>query len=155
MVNSPISTLTAMASSAPDRPPLAERFFRNERAIVITSVTALASLACAWIAMGSDLHGSGRMVRMAPARSASLLILVTMWWAMMAAMMLPSAVPAVLLYGRIRKGNGESAAIASSWIFLTGYLLLWLGVSLIATATQLAASRAGLIDAATMRTTSP
>ena len=58
--------------------------------------------------------------------------LVLMWWAMMMAMMLPSAAPAVLLYGRVRHMRGGDEEIASSWLFVAGYIIAWLGFSVAA-----------------------
>lgn len=140
-----------MASSAPNNRGLAERLVQNERTVVIASIAVLVALAWRWTSAGAGL----RMDGMAPTRGTGLLILVIMWWVMMAAMMLPSATPAVLLYARVRQQHGSASGIASSWVFLAGYLLIWLGVSAIATASQVVAARAGLIDAMTMRTTSP
>ena len=54
-----------------------------------------------------------------------------MWWVMMAAMMLPSAIPAVLLYSRVRAARGNDQ-VAASWLFLLGYILAWLGFSVLA-----------------------
>jgi predicted metal-binding membrane protein len=54
---------------------------------------------------------------------------------MMAAMMLPSAAPAILLYARVRHMRGGDA-IPHSSVFLAGYLLLWLLFSLVAAAAQ-------------------
>jgi predicted metal-binding membrane protein len=65
-----------------------------------------------------------------------LIPLIVMWWLMMAAMMLPSAAPAVLLYARVRHMRGADRAIAQSWVFLGGYLALWLVFSLIAASAQ-------------------
>src|SRR5690349_20917045 len=62
--------------------------------------------------------------------------LVTMWWVMMAAMMLPSATPAILLYARVREMRNRDPAIAQSWIFMTGYLAVWLLFSLVAASAQ-------------------
>jgi len=47
------------------------------------------------------------------------------WVTMMAAMMLPSATPAVLMFARVRRG-------ADTWVFVFGYLLAWTGCGLAA-----------------------
>ena len=59
---------------------------------------------------------------------------VGIWVTMMAAMMLPSASPMVLLFARVsgeraRKGLAE---LVPSWMFVAGYLLVWTGVGLAA-----------------------
>src|SRR6267378_1228354 len=52
---------------------------------------------------------------------------VGIWVTMMAAMMLPSAAPMVLLYARV---SGERArrgqAFVPTWVFVAGYLTVWL-----------------------------
>jgi len=63
--------------------------------------------------------------------------LVVMWWLMMVAMMLPSAAPAVLLYSRVREMRNGDPAIAQTWIFLAGYLAVWLLFSIAAAIAQM------------------
>ena len=50
---------------------------------------------------------------------------VGIWVTMMAAMMLPSATPVVLMFARVRGG-------AHTWVFVFGYLLAWTGYGLVA-----------------------
>jgi predicted metal-binding membrane protein len=67
------------------------------------------------------------MPRMVGWRAIDLVLVFIMWALMMAAMMLPSALPAIALYGRARgKPVGFSA----------GYLLVWFGFSALATLLQ-------------------
>ena len=145
-----------MASSAPDEPPLTERIVRSERIIICAAIAVLAGLAWLWTASGAgmtaDKADMGGMF--ATARPPVLLILV-MWWVMMTAMMLPSAAPAILLYARVRRQTGGASVIAGSGVFLSGYLLAWLGVSAVAACLQLLATEVGLLDAMTMRATYP
>jgi predicted metal-binding membrane protein len=74
------------------------------------------------------------MPRMVGWQAVDLLLVFVMWAVMMAAMMLPSALPATALYGRMR---GKPA-----W-FSAGYLLVWFGFSALATLLQW-----GLLEAA-------
>src|SRR6184192_2395353 len=101
-----------MGSSAPP-PDLTSRLLRHERLIV----------------------GAGMPDAM-PAMSPPLPALALMWWLMMVAMMLPSAVPAILLYARVREQRGAGGPVVKPWIFLAGYLAVWLLFSIIAAATQ-------------------
>ena len=112
-------------SSAPD---LTTRILRHERVLVAMSVTALAAL-CWWYVARAAMIGSAIM---APMREPPVGALIVMWWLMMIAMMLPSAAPVLLLYSRIRETRNENAAIAQTWVFLAGYLAVWLLFSIVA-----------------------
>lgn len=135
--------------SAPERSSLIDYALRRERGLVVVALVALTGLAWAWTLSGAGMAHAG-----ATMQPPSLTLLLAMWWVMMAAMMLPSAAPMVLLYGRVRQQQGERAGVGSTWVFLAGYLLAWLGVSALATLLQLLTARFGLIDAMTMRSTS-
>jgi len=53
---------------------------------------------------------------------------VTVWVAMMAAMMFPSVAPTVLMYDRLREGHrsrGKGAAADATALFVVGYLFVW------------------------------
>jgi len=145
-------------SSAPDHLSPTERIVRNERMIVIAAIVLLAGLGWWWTLSGAGMPtGKGGMGTMAgmggmEKPAAPVLLTVFMWWTMMAAMMLPSAAPAILLYGRVRRQRGGQSAIAPSGVFLSGYLLAWLGASAIAAALQIAATHAGLLDPMLLRT---
>lgn len=122
--------------------------------MVAASIFLLAGLAWTWTMTGAGLASGDGMAGMGAAAPPGFLIVLVMWWVMMAAMMLPSAAPAILLYGRVRSAHRDDPAIAGSWIFMAGYLLAWLAIALAATGLQSMATRAGLLDAATMRVTS-
>ncbi|MEA3004574.1 MAG: hypothetical protein QOH81_3362 [Sphingomonadales bacterium] len=81
-------------------------------------------------------------------------LVIAMWSVMMVAMMIPSAAPAILLYDRIRlqprSRDGDRAALAPSWAFASGYLLMWLGFACLAGILQWALERAGFVSALTM-----
>ena len=60
---------------------------------------------------------------------------VTVWVAMMAAMMFPSVAPTVLMYDRLRAGHraqGKGAAPDATALFVAGYLCVWTGAGLAA-----------------------
>jgi predicted metal-binding membrane protein len=64
-------------------------------------------------------------------------IVFVMWWVMMIAMMLPSAVPMILLYGLVsRHQEKRGGTPMSSGIFLLGYLTVWGAFSGLATTLQ-------------------
>ena len=116
-------------SSAPD---LTSRLLRHDRLLVAGGLVLLIALSWAYLATGAGMVEAMPMAGMAPP---PLLALVLMWWIMMAAMMLPSAAPTILLYARVRSQRG-SVGIAAPWMFLLGYLLIWLVFSVVAAAIQ-------------------
>jgi predicted metal-binding membrane protein len=64
--------------------------------------------------------------------------LFVMWWAMMLAMMLPSAAPAILTYGAVSRKQAENGAPPSAMgLFTLGYAVIWTGFSIAAVALQL------------------
>jgi predicted metal-binding membrane protein len=78
-------------------------------------------------------------------------MIFVMWWLMMIAMMVPSAAPAVLLYGALNPAQGMRGMLE----FLTGYLAIWAGMSLLATALQGTLAAGGLISAMYMNLALP
>src|SRR4051794_28842227 len=58
---------------------------------------------------------------------------LAMWTAMMAAMMLPAAAPMILLFGtlyRTKRERGDS--FVPTWVFVAGYLAVWVGFGAVA-----------------------
>ena len=115
-------------SSTPD---VTSRVLRHERLIVAAGIAALVAFSWLFVLRGAGMPDM-RMSAMRP----PFVALVLMWWVMMVAMMLPSAAPAVLLYARVREMRSRDADIAQSWVFLAGYLAIWLLFSLGAAAMQ-------------------
>ena len=69
-----------------------------------------------------------------------------MWAVMMTGMMLPSAAPAILLYGALVRKHGERGSVLpAAWIFTGGYLLVWTGFSVAATLMQAMVDASGLL----------
>ena len=126
MRRSRTSTYRPTVSSTPD---LSSGILRHQRLAIAGGIALVAALA--WWFLLSDA-GMGMSGMHEPPFAAVLL----MWWLMMAAMMLPSAAPAVLLYARVRHMRGGDGPIAQTWVFLIGYLGLWLLFSLAAAVTQ-------------------
>jgi len=91
------------------------------------------------------------------------LVLFSMWWLMMIAMMLPSAAPMVLLHAAVtRTGlarsddsgpNAPSHRLRSATLaFIAGYLVMWGAFSLVAVVAQWALVRGELLSAMMMPT---
>jgi predicted metal-binding membrane protein len=111
---------------------------------LITAASLAGVIALAWLYLwraGASMHaGEGGSMAM------PLGLTFVMWAVMMAAMMLPSAAPTVLLYGAMVRKNAErGTALPSVWIFVSGYLLAWAGFGLLATLLQAALEHGGLL----------
>jgi predicted metal-binding membrane protein len=59
---------------------------------------------------------------------------VGIWVTMMAAMMLPSVVPMVLVFAKVSRGRHEQgrAGVVPTWTFVAGYLVAWTAYGLLA-----------------------
>ncbi len=142
-----------------------ESVLRRDRLIVAAAllvVTALAWLYIFWLAedmaMGGMEMAGFRMVPtgiglMLPAQVAwqpmEFLWVFAMWAVMMIGMMTPSAAPMILLHVRVgRQAAKDRKPFAATGWFVTGYLLAWVGFSLMATLGHWVLDRAALLDAA-------
>jgi predicted metal-binding membrane protein len=75
-----------------------------------------------------------------------------MWTVMMAAMMLPSAAPMILLYSAFARGvKAQGAVLAPTLAFAGVYLLLWAAFSAVAAAAQVLLAQAHWLSAETLR----
>ncbi len=131
----------------------AEAVLRRERLIIGTAVVLMCLLSWAWVLAGA---GAGmNPVAMStwqfppPVLRPGVitawpplywLIMLSMWWVMMIAMMLPGAAPMILLYARVYRHSQAQGRVQQGVVptasFLCGYLLAWLVFSLIATVLQ-------------------
>lgn len=85
------------------------------------------------VAMGHRLA----MPQAVPWRIGEVATTGAMWAVMMAAMMLPSATPMLLLFSSVnRKRGARETPVVPTGIFLLGYLLVWGGFSLLAAGVQ-------------------
>lgn len=129
----------------------------RHRTISVAGLAALVVMAWAWVLTGAGTAmtpqfsltpaGTGgtamagmAMDRPAPWSPGHALAGFSMWWTMMVAMMLPSAAPTILLYGRVAAG-GPAPSDAAVGAFLSGYLIMWGFFSALATLAQ------GLLEA--------
>jgi predicted metal-binding membrane protein len=83
-------------------------------------------------------------------------IMVSMWWVMMIAMMVPSAAPMILLYAAIARRQREkgSDALLPTGIFAWGYVAVWGSFSVIAAVLQWGFEAAGILSPMIMNSTS-
>lgn len=64
------------------------------------------------------------------------LLIYAMWAVMMAAMMLPSALPVIIAFTKIVDKRRLKAPIATIYVFVSGYFLVWLLFSVLLTLAQ-------------------
>lgn len=75
-----------------------------------------------------------------------------MWLVMMAAMMIPSATPMMLIFAQVNRTRARSATpVIPTGLFFGGYLLAWAGFSLAATGLQWALHVSALMSPASLR----
>jgi predicted metal-binding membrane protein len=94
----------------------------------------------------------GHCSRMGLAGTANdFIMLLVMWTVMMAAMMLPSAAPMILMFANVNRQRVARAATAlPTSYFVLAYLLIWTAFSLTATAIQFCLSAAALLTPMSM-----
>ena len=83
-------------------------------------------------------------------------IMVSMWWVMMIAMMVPSAAPMILLYAAFARRQREkgSDVLLPTGFFAWGYVAVWGLFSVIAAALQWGFEAAGILSPMEMSSTS-
>lgn len=136
--------------------------FARERIVVLASLLALTVLAWLYLwleaarmaAMGTGGQPmepaamAGTMV-MQPWAFGPLLLTFLMWSVMMVGMMLPSAAPAIVLYGAAARQHRQTGStLPATWVFTAGYLFVWIGFSLAATVLQTALQAGHLLTPA-------
>jgi predicted metal-binding membrane protein len=110
--------------------------FHHQRLVTIASLAVVVAL-CA-----SAMQWSGDQVMMTDAVSERLAyagLVFIMWWTMMMAMMLPTAVPALLTDAAIsRKFSTGQGAAWTQGAFAAGYMAIWSAFALLATVVNIA-----------------
>lgn len=126
-------------------PALSARTLRRDDWIVLACLALAAALAVAWLVRGAGLSMDAMM---APPWSAAYLVpAFAMWALMMAAMMLPSATPMILLHARVARQGGGGPLPRATQVFALVYLVLWSGFALLAALAQAALVWAGAVSA--------
>lgn len=137
---------------------LLEAVVWRERLVLILGLVAVLAMAWGWLLVGAGMEMSafdmtamagmdGWLMEPANWSPAYAVLIFTMWWVMMVAMMLPSAAPVLLLFARVhRKDSAAGAPLVPTLLFAVGYLLCWGGFSAIATALQWGLESARLLS---------
>lgn len=144
-------------------PTRLEVMLRRDCTVVIAGLVAVTLVAWAYLLylalgmrnMGAmDMAHDMAMPQMQSWGSVELLLLFAMWAVMMVAMMVPSVAPLILMFARAKRQKGGSRVIGLAGILLLGYLLAWVGFSVLATLAQWMLHSAGLLSPMAV-TTSP
>ncbi len=130
-----------MASLAP--------VLKRDRWLIVAGVVLVIGLAW-WFTIG-EARRMGAMEMSAPDRSAwpaaTLVPLFLMWIIMMVAMMLPSALPMILTFAAVARRRREAARpFVPLVVFLSGYLVIWGGFSVVAAVAQWLLHREALLS---------
>jgi len=117
---------------------------RQRRAIL---VALLALSAVSWAAVlwqAGTMRPAGDMANGAEGLTMGMTapVFLATWVVMMAAMMLPSAAPMILMFDAIQAGRSrQGRSTVPTWVFVGGYLVVWGAFGLVAYAAALLAGR--------------
>ena len=146
-----------MQTIPPDLPSTLEQVIRRDRLAVTLALPAITLLAWLYllgmgagmksIAMDAQMHTAMGMADARVWGISDWLALFAMWAVMMVGMMLPSAVPVILLVLLAYRRRGDRRARVSAGAFVTGYVLAWTMFSALAAGAQVALHRAALLSA--------
>jgi predicted metal-binding membrane protein len=130
---------------------IVERALRHDRILLVAGVSTVVVLSWAYLLAGAgtmqEMDGMLMPMSTGPWTLGHALLMLLMWAVMMAAMMLPSAAPTILLYATIARGRNASGMPATaSGIFAAGYVAIWTIFSLAAVALQYALQRLALLS---------
>jgi len=135
-----------------------ERALRRDRVLVVSCLLFVVVLSWAYLLSGAGMmQAMGDMLMpmsTGPWTLGWAVLVLVMWAVMMAAMMLPSAAPIILLYAAIARRSSERGEPASaSAAFAFGYIAVWAAFSLAATVLQYGLEKVALMSPM-MQTTS-
>lgn len=109
------------------------------RGAVVVGMVGFAGASWAYLGLVATRMGDMSSVLAMPMTSAwspsQVGVMVVMWAVMMAAMMLPSAIPMVLAYDRMDAKSAEGR-VGSTSLFIAGYVLIWTTFAVGATGLQ-------------------
>jgi predicted metal-binding membrane protein len=121
----------------------------RDASIAATTVATLTVVVVGWAALAwlalDMAHPLARLTMPASAQwsAANVAAVFLMWAVMMAAMMLPSALPMVTTFVRLSRRTGE---LHRGRAFVAAYLVVWAGFSALATGAQWALQAPGWVD---------
>ncbi len=127
---------------------------RRDRVAALALVVALAGVCWAWLGKMiwdmAAMPADGGTMAPSPAGPGYLAWLILMWLVMMAAMMLPSALPMTLAFADFARPEERRAAVPPTPLFVAGYVSAWGAFSLAAGIGQWALEVAGAMSPSRM-----
>ena len=136
-----------------------ETILRRDRAVVVGGLCAVAALAWAYtvyLAQGMghmDMGMAMAMPHMQSWNAMDFLSMFLMWAVMMVAMMVPTAAPMIVLFATVnRRRQEQERPYVPTAVFLSGYLLVWMGFSVLATLVQWGLHEAALLSSMVVST---
>jgi predicted metal-binding membrane protein len=130
---------------------MTETILKRDRAVVMAGLASIITLAWAYMfflagSMAGDMSGNMKSMELGmemvmPSLQTwgvtDFVFMFIMWSVMMVAMMTPSAAPMVLIFSKFNRQQREQhAPFLRTGIFLSGYLIVWAGYSVLATLVQ-------------------
>jgi predicted metal-binding membrane protein len=110
-------------------------------------VSGLAWLYLVWMALQMGAHDMGRMLALRPWSAVDFALMFFMWVVMMIGMMVPTAAPTALVYAAVaRKASQQGTPVAPTFLFVSGYVVVWTLFSVAATLAQWGLDRAALLS---------
>jgi predicted metal-binding membrane protein len=121
---------------------------RRDRAVVAAALAAVVVLAWSYILLGAGVNtGIGEAMMPMPWTVTTVRVMLAMWIAMMAGMMLPSAAPMILLFTAIdRRRTADALGYRATGLFASAYLVVWAAFSVVATGVQWGLEQARLLS---------
>ncbi|MBS9402627.1 DUF2182 domain-containing protein [Halomonas sp. TRM85114] len=126
------------------------RIHSHERVLTATALVALTMLAWWHLIMQGSADGMSMSMPASSDWGLQMLgVSVLMWSVMMIAMMLPSAGPMILTYTRVyQKRRANGSALVPTWLFVVGYLTIWVGFAIFAALAQWSLHQSTLLSSA-------
>ena len=129
----------------------------RDKVLIQGCIVAVMALAWAYLFYldGQILPGTPEEAMAAHCAPADVGLGFLMWSVMMVGMMAGSAMPAILLFAGAQARRGKAALWTHSFLFGSGYALVWIGFSAVAALAQAALHNAALLSPAMAASSTP
>ncbi|WP_331374743.1 DUF2182 domain-containing protein [Sinorhizobium chiapasense] len=137
-----------------------ESALKRDRIVFLAALSIVIVIAWTYVLAGAGMNVSGlETICATPGRAgipmmmpavwdmSHAALMFIMWWVMMIAMMLPSAAPAVLLFGAMSRRQKEKGnPFVPTSLFASAYLIAWAGFSIVAVGLQWGLEHSALLS---------